>query len=98
MGQLFSSIYSALFPNKEYKLIMVGAQRLVRHSLTLTNAAVGHAGIHAHEITTQVVEDATQVVAVVAGTEPRLMSAWQPLRPHVGLHVRGCGLRIADQL
>ena len=26
MGQLLSSLYSALFPNKEYKLVMVGAQ------------------------------------------------------------------------
>ena len=26
MGQILSSLYSALFPNKEYKLVMVGAQ------------------------------------------------------------------------
>ena len=25
MGQILSSLYSALFPNKEYKLVMVGA-------------------------------------------------------------------------
>ena len=25
MGQIFSTLYSALFPNKEYKLVMVGA-------------------------------------------------------------------------
>ena len=26
MGQILSGLYSALFPNKEYKLVMVGAQ------------------------------------------------------------------------
>ena len=26
MGQILSSLYSALFPNKEYKLVMVGAR------------------------------------------------------------------------